>query len=108
VAALRAHKELFGNSEYVFTRDDGKQFDSDGLRWRFGKIMRVIGLDHTDPYVMRHTFASICYDKGVTVKPIIKMMGHANEAITLRVYAHRFNPDVADTGDVVDDIWGDE
>jgi integrase len=54
---------------------------------------------------MRHTFASICYYNDVPVKKISELMGHANERVTLTVYVHLFNPDVAETDDL-DDIWG--
>lgn len=102
--ALVAHQARYGEHQHVFTRDDGKQLDRDGLRWRAGKVFRAAGLDIEDPYVMRHTFASICYHNGMPVKDISKKMGHANERVTLTVYIHLFNPDVTDTDDL-DDIW---
>jgi integrase len=41
---------------------------------------------------MRHTFASIAYHGGKTVKEISKMMGHKNEKVTTTVYIHLFTP----------------
>lgn len=107
VDALRKHQERFGQHEYVFPREDGRQFDKDGLSWRVGKAFKAAGIDGIeDPYVWRHTFASICYDRGVTIKQISEMMGHANERVTITIYAHRFNPDAVDTKSAMDAIWG--
>lgn len=106
LAAYKWHAQHCGGGEYVFDREDGRQLDRDSLAWRFGVLMRKAGIDGIeDPYVMRHSFASICYANDVPVKKISELMGHANERVTLTVYIHLFNPDVTDTGGL-DDIWG--
>jgi integrase len=103
--ALRWHHEAFVPQEYVFTREDGRKLDRDALGWRFSVVMRNAGIEGIeDPYVMRHSFASICYHNNMPVKKISEKMGHANEGVTLRVYIHLFSPDVIDTDDLAD-IW---
>jgi integrase len=37
---------------------------------------------------LRHTFATLLLSKGVNIKVVSEMLGHANVSITLRVYAH--------------------
>ncbi len=44
--------------------EDGGQLTRDALRWQVTVVFREAGLDHKDPYVMRHTFASIADDRG--------------------------------------------
>jgi site-specific recombinase XerD len=56
---------------------------------------------------MRHTFASIMDHKGVEHRVIADLMGHKNITKFQRIYRHRLNPVVAETSDLMDDIWGD-
>lgn len=41
--------------------------------------------------MLRHTFASILIAQGLDVVFVSRQLGHANAAITLTVYAHRFD-----------------
>jgi len=42
-------------------------------------------------HALRHTHASQLIDEGVDIVTISKRLGHANPAITLKVYAHLFD-----------------
>ena len=37
---------------------------------------------------LRHTHATMCLDAGVDIKTLSERMGHADEATTLKLYAH--------------------
>lgn len=104
--ALAAHKEIWGGHDYVFTLPDGSQLGKDNLKWRVGRVFRAAGHDLDDAYVMRHTFASIAYHEDTPARDIAKMMGHANEVTFKRVYAHWLDPEVTETADLMDGIWG--
>jgi integrase len=41
--------------------------------------------------VLRHTFASILISKGHDLVFVSRQLGHANAAVTLKVYAHLFD-----------------
>lgn len=102
VTALQEHQERYKDGIHVFTREDGRQLDKDGLSWRVGKVFRDTGFPHLqDAYVMRHTFASIMDDKGVKHQTIADWMGHKNVTTFQRIYRHRLRPVVAQ----VEDIW---
>lgn len=47
-AALVAHQAAFGEHEYVFAREDGKQVYKDAMSWRVGKAFRAGGLHGVD------------------------------------------------------------
>jgi hypothetical protein len=49
------------------------------------------GLEGVTFHVLRHTFASILIDQGHDVVFVSRQLGHANPAITLKVYAHLFD-----------------
>ena len=37
---------------------------------------------------LRHTFATRCIERGVSIKALQRLMGHANIATTLDIYVH--------------------
>jgi integrase len=45
LAAFIEHRTAFVPQEYIFTREDARQLDRDGLGWRFGVVMRKAGID---------------------------------------------------------------
>jgi site-specific recombinase XerD len=73
------------------------------------KVFREAGVTATDPYAMRHTFASVMDDAGVEHRVIADMMGHDDVVTFQRVYRHRLRPIVTETAHMVDGIDdGDE
>lgn len=55
------------------------------------KAAKRAGLDGVTFHVLRHTFASILISQGHDPVFVSRQLGHANPAITLKVYAHRFD-----------------
>lgn len=53
---------------------------------------------------LRHTFASVMLDSGQPITAVSKWMGHANPAITLRIYAHMM-PDADGRGRAAMQKW---
>ena len=41
-----------------------------------------------NPHALRHTFCSICFEKGMTPKVVQRLMGHVNFNTTMNVYNH--------------------
>ena len=52
---------------------------------------REAGLEGVSFHALRHTFASILIAQGHDVVFVSRQLGHANAAITLKVYAHLFD-----------------
>lgn len=50
------------------------------------KMIRPIRDFH--PHTIRHTFATRCFERGMSPKVVQKLMGHANITITLTIYTH--------------------
>jgi integrase len=67
-------------------------------RQRFNEAWRAARAKADAPTVryhdVRHTFASTLLSEGVSVKAVADWLGHANPAITLKVYAHLMPTDV--------------
>jgi integrase len=84
--ALRAHREL------VFAGVDGPLLTSGACKWPLWRACRRAGLRRIGWHVLRHTFASHLVMRGVSIKAIQELLGHASIEMTMR-YAH-LSPDV--------------
>lgn len=76
-------------SEYVFTWDNGKPFRPDSILKSF---QRVLKRNHFSPIIrfhdLRHSIASILYEKGWDLKEIQMWLRHADIKVTGNVYTH--------------------
>ena len=79
-------------SMYVFGSVDGSFMNPHGLwvKWkRIAKRLGLVGLDGGTPkfHDLRHTFATTAIKHGMDVKTLSSILGHANAAMTLNIYA---------------------
>ncbi len=91
--ALRQRKadaELEGHkSPYVFTTYEGTFVGASTLRQRYFKpLLETAKLPDIPFHGLRHTFATTMLGQGVAVKIAAEALGHANPAITARLYQH--------------------
>jgi integrase len=85
VAALRAHRHLRGS--YVFCHGDGRPLTRHNVATAVERTARRAGLRRIGVHVVRHTFASHLVMRGVPLKVVQELLGHADLRMTLR-YAH--------------------
>jgi integrase len=52
------------------------------------KICDDFGIARLSMHSLRHTFATRCIERGVSIKALQRLMGHANIATTLDIYVH--------------------
>jgi len=55
---------------------------------RYKAILRQCALEPINYHALRHTFATRCTERGVDIKSLSEMLGHANVSITLNTYVH--------------------
>lgn len=53
-------------------------------------------------HVLRHTFASMLFAKGVDVKIVSQLLGHSTVKITYDTYVHLFEKDIRHVTNVLD------
>ena len=85
IAALKKHRHLRG--ELVFCGVDGNPLPKTNCRRALHNACRLANLRPIGWHVLRHSFASHLAMKGVALKVIQELMGHATVEMTLR-YAH--------------------
>lgn len=87
VDELAAHLAAHPSEEWLFTRADGGPlaYRTWKSAWRAANTKAELKLVTHD---MRHFTASALIAAGINVKQISVVLGHANAAITLRVYSH--------------------
>jgi integrase len=89
---LRLASPFSGDDDLVFCSTAGKTIGHRNLTARgLEKAAHRAGLERVTFHVLRHTFASILIAQGHDPVFVSRQLGHANAAITLKVYAHLFD-----------------
>ena len=77
-------------NEWVFVNDDGERLSYEALRYQTRIACQEAGIEYRGEHVFRHTFATNCYHKGVDVKILSRLLGHADVNITYNLYIHLY------------------
>ena len=87
--------ERFAEREHVFVTQAGRPWNENMLRRKLGSCVRAAGIDEkgVDLHALRYTFGSHLIRRGVNIKVVQELMGHADVRMTLQIYAQAFNPD---------------
>ena len=82
---------------YVFATQTGKYLSYRNLLATMESACEAAGVEHRGLHALRHSFASNLYARGVEVKIISKLLGHASVEITYNRYIHFFEGEIDDT-----------
>lgn len=85
VRVLKAQRHLRG--ELVFCDQDGALHSKNSCKWPLWRACKRAGLRRIGWHVLRHTFASHLAMRGVPLKAVQELLGHATIEMTMR-YAH--------------------
>lgn len=72
-------------SPYIFAVD-GEPVKESHLRHICRRTARLAGIRHVTPHMLRHTFATRLLERGASVKAVSKLLGHRDEAFTMKRY----------------------
>ena len=73
---------------YVLTGRTDKPMEPRSYQYYFASVLRRCGLKKRCYHTLRHTYATRCIEKGVDIKSLSEMLGHADITTTLRLYVH--------------------
>ncbi|HKA42690.1 MAG TPA: site-specific integrase [Burkholderiales bacterium] len=90
LTALKQQQHLRG--PLVFCADDGRMFKKNEKKWPLWRACKKAGLRMIGWHALRHTFASHLVMRGVPLKAVQELMGHATIEMTMR-YSH-LSPEV--------------
>ena len=90
--AIRLLERLYERrkNEWVFTNRDGERLSYEALRYQTRIACQEAGIEYRGEHVFRHTFATNCYHKGIDVKILSRLLGHADVSITYNLYIHLY------------------
>lgn len=117
VAVLREHRKrqaaeqlaagpLWEGTNLVFASETGRALYPDTVSNLMGRFSA--GLPHARLHDLRHLHATTLLLGGVPVHVVAARLGHADPAITLRVYAHVLREQAAGVADVFAGAVGDD
>lgn len=86
VLAERKAKDgtLFNVNAPLFRSNWGERFTPNSLGQVFHRLFEAAGLDGASSHSGRRTFATRLIEKGIDIKAVAKLMGHASIAMTAR------------------------
>ena len=79
---------FFVDQGYVFSQNDGAPRNPSHMRTTFSKMLELHNLPHMRFHDLRHSTASVLYDKGWSIKDIQTWLRHSNIATTSNIYTH--------------------
>ena len=91
-------------SPYVFTQEDcADPMHPCSPTAYLRKFSKKYGIDHLHPHKLRHSFASVAITSGADVASVSEKLGHADKAVTLRMYTHSDQENMKKAGQVFRD-----
>lgn len=73
---------------YILTGRVNKPMEPRTYQYYFESILRRCGIRKRSYHTLRHTYATRCIEKGIDIKSVSEMLGHADVVTTLRLYVH--------------------
>ena len=62
--------------------------DPRAMQYRYKVLLERCGVRYRNFHCLRHSYATRCVERGVDVKSVSELLGHADVRTTLRLYVH--------------------
>lgn len=69
--------------------EDGRPLHADTITRRFNRLVDLAGVRRIRLHDIRHTYATLSLDSGITPKIVSDRIGHSDLSVTFQVYGHR-------------------
>jgi integrase len=101
-------RKTFSEKDYLFLDSLGNMVSNACIYIAFVVATRRAGLPRIRQHDMRHTAATLLLRRGVNVKVVSQMLGHANTSMTMNVYAHVLDEMKREAADMMETLFGDD
>lgn len=85
---LESNKLIYNDQGYVFCHEDGSPLSPSGVSGSFAFYLKKHNLQKMRFHDLRHSTASILYDKGWNIKDIQTWLRHSSIVVTSDIYTH--------------------
>jgi len=93
--AIQMQHRGWNPKEFVFVTSKGNREEYTNLqRWVLTPLLKELGLPHLTWHHLRHNAGSYLLSENVPITAVSKILGHANPAITMGIYAHELSEDL--------------
>jgi integrase len=75
-------------TDYVFTKPDGRHYHPQALSRQLGTYSAELKLPRLTAHGLRHTSATLMLSSGVPPKVAAERLGHADPTLFIRLYSH--------------------
>ncbi|SDB40248.1 Site-specific recombinase XerD [Ruminococcaceae bacterium FB2012] len=82
---LEALKPMHSDEEYLLA-DEFRESTPPNFRHHFNRFLEEAGVEPNTVKALRDTFAITCIKKGMDIKTLSELLGHANTSTTVRMY----------------------
>jgi integrase len=93
--------------DWVFVTGEGTLLDRNNVAKAFRRALKAAGLPHHSPHDLRHTFASLLLQDGVSLSHVQRMLGHADPRLTATLYGEWLPIENPGAVDRLDDLPGE-
>jgi integrase len=101
----RADSEWPGEEHLVFPSLNGTPLSDENLRRRvFRPAAEEAGVAWATPHALRHTCASMLFDRGANAKQVQRWLGHHSASFTLDTYIHLLSEDLDEPLSLTDEL----
>jgi len=73
---------------YVFTTELGNTIDARNLIRAHKRLLKRAGVPYKNFHAIRHTYATKLFERGVPLKVVSELLGHADVSTTANIYTH--------------------
>ena len=105
LALLDQEREAFGTAYPTHGKliryEDGRPLHADTITRRFNRLVDLAGVRRIRLHDIRHTYATLALDSGVTPKIVSDRIGHSDLSVTFQVYGHRSTGHDRDAAELV-------
>lgn len=84
-------QKINGKFDKIFSTKAGKSVSPRNIDRMFRNILTVCEIPLHGVHSLRHTFASMVFEKGVDVKTVSEILGHSDVYVTYNTYIHLIN-----------------